>query len=76
MNSTDNTAAIIVQEAIESVESAYLVFLKWGPEHLQHFVVELETVAEASLEAERVRDYLTVIFQEQGLAMAQVTGAL
>lgn len=76
LNSMDNTVANIIQEGIETVESAYQVFLKWGGEHLQHFVDELETAAETSLGAERIRDYLTVIFQEQGFAMAQVTGAL
>ena len=67
---------VIYQEGIETVDSAYKVFLKRGGNNLQSYIFELETTAVRSMDPERIEEYLTIIFQEQGLAMAQVTGLL
>ena len=58
------------------MESAYRVFLKMGGNDLQPYVFELQTTAEMSLNPERIREYLTIVYQEQGLAMAQVIHVL
>ena len=75
-DSKDNTVPRMFQEGIETVDYAYQVFLKRGGKDLQPFVYELQTTAEKSLNHKRIREYLTIIFQEQGLAMAQVTCVL
>ena len=52
------------------------MFLKRGGKDLQSYVYELETTADKSLNPERIREYLIIVYQEQGLAMAQVTSVL
>ena len=47
-----------MQEGIEKVEAAYAVFFKNSLEDFQHFSFELQTVAEQSLTAERIKSYL------------------
>ena len=64
------------QEGIETVDSAYAVFLMRGGKDLQPYIYELETTAVRSLDPKRIGEYLAIVYQEQGLAMTQVTGLL
>ena len=54
-----------MQEGIEKVEAAYAVFFKNSLEDFQHFSFELQTVAEQSLTAERIKSYLAIIHQHR-----------
>ena len=60
------------QDGIETVEAAYRVFLRNGFEDFQQYAFELQTCAEKSLNPQRVKEYLAIIFQHQGLAVTQV----
>ena len=63
---------IYPQDGIETVDSAYNVFLRRGFEDFQQFSFELQTCADKSLNPKKVKEYLGIIFQKQGLAVTQV----
>ena len=54
------------------MDAAYAVFLRRGFEDFQQFAFELQTCAAKNLNPQRVREYLGIIFQQQGLAVTQV----
>ena len=60
------------QDGIETVDAAYAVFVKDGFEDFQHYAFELRTCAEKNLNPRRVKEFLTVVFQQQGFAVCQV----
>ena len=60
------------QDGIETVDSAYNVFLRIGFEDFQQYAFELQTCADKNLNPQRVKEYLGIIYQEQGLAVTQV----
>ena len=63
---------IYSQDGIETVDAAYDVFLRIGFEDFQQYAFELQTCAAKNLNPQRVKEYLGIIFQEQGLAVTQV----
>ena len=62
----------IVQDGIETVDSAYVVFLQEGPEDFQQYAFELKTTAAKYLGPKRTKEYLNIIYREQGLNITQV----
>ena len=64
--------SILAQGGIETVEAAYDVFLRHGFEDFQQYAFELQTCAAKNLNPQRVKEYLGIIFQQQGLAVTQV----
>ena len=63
---------IYPQDGIETVDAAYDVFLRIGFEDFQQYAFELQTCADKNLNPQRVKEYLGIIFQQQGLAVTQV----
>merc|ERR1719430_436143 len=61
------------KDGIETVDSAYNVFLRIGFEDFQQYAFELQTCADKNLNPQRVKEYLGIIFQQQGLAVTQAT---
>jgi hypothetical protein len=60
-----------LQEGIETVDAAYEVFLIEGFENFEGFAFELKTTATKSLQPSRIREYLEIIFEQQGVAACQ-----
>ena len=60
------------QDGIETVDAAYTVFLRIGFADFQQYAFELQTCAAKNLNPQRVKEYLRIIFQQQGLAVCQV----
>ena len=60
------------QDGIETVDAAYTVFLRIGFEDFQQYAFELQTCAAKNLNPQRVKEYLRIIYQEQGIAVCQV----
>ena len=63
---------IFPQDGIETIDAAYTVFLRIGFEDFQQYAFELQTCAAKNLNPQRVKEYLAIIFQHQGLAVTQV----
>ena len=63
---------IIPQDGIETVDAAYTVFLRIGFEDFQQYAFELQTCATKNLNPQRIKEYLEIIHQKQGLAICQV----
>ena len=57
---------------MEKVEAAYAVFLQNGFEDFQSYSFEIQTVATQNLNPQRVREYIGIIYQHQGLSVCQV----
>ena len=55
-----------------TVDAAYTVFLRIGFADFQQYAFELQTCAAKNLNPQRVKEYLRIIFQQQGLAVCQV----
>ena len=60
------------QDGIEKVDAAYTVFLRSDFEDFQSYSFEMQTVAIQNLNPERVKEYLEIIYQQQGLVVCQV----
>ena len=54
------------------MDATYTVFLRNGFEDFQYYSFEMQTVAIQNLNPQRVKEYLGIIFQQQGLAVTQV----
>ena len=61
------------QDGIETVDAAYEVFLRIRFEDFQQYAFELQTCAAKNLNPQKVKEYLGIIYQQQGLAVTQVT---
>merc|ERR1719400_2286924 len=61
------------KDGIETVDAAYEVFLRIGFEDFQQYAFELQTCAAKNLNPQRVKEYLRIIYQEQGIAVCQAT---
>jgi len=61
------------KDGIETVDSAYNVFLRIGFKDFQQYAFELQTCADKNLDPQRVKEYLVIIYQEQGFAVTQAT---
>jgi len=61
------------KDGIEKVDATYTVFLRNGFEDFQYYSFEMQTVAIQNLNPQRVKEYLGIIFQQQGLAVTQAT---
>ena len=60
------------QDGIETVDAAYAVFLRIWFEDFQQYAFELQTCAAKNLNPQRVKEYLGIIHQHQGLTACQV----
>ena len=60
------------QDGLEGVDAAYTVFLRYGFEDLQLYIIKLRCNAVKSLNPQRVREYLKIIFEKKGLHSCQV----
>ena len=67
-----NIDLFFFQDGIETVDAAYDVFLQCGFEDFQQYAFELQTCAAKNLNPQRVKEYLRIIYQQQGLAVCQV----
>ena len=54
------------------MEAAYTVFLQNGFEDFQSYSFEIQTVATQNLNPQRIREYMGIIYQHQGLSVCQV----
>ena len=61
------------QDGIETIDAAYIVFLREGFDGFDGFSFEFKTTATKSLSPHRIKEYLTIIHREQGLPACQVT---
>ena len=59
------------RDGVETVDAAFEVFLGSSFEDFQPFVFELQTTATKSLSPQRLKEYLTIISKELGLAVCQ-----
>ena len=63
---------VVVQDGIETVDSSYEVFLQEGLEDFKQYAFKLKTTAAKYLGPKRIKEYITIIYREQGVEMAQV----
>merc|ERR1711962_682393 len=74
---TNKTFLVVVdhrfKDGIEKVEAAYEVFLRVGFKNFESYYFEMQTVAIQNLNPQRVKEYLGMIYQHQGLAACQAT---
>jgi len=61
------------KDGIETIDAAYNVFLREGFEGFDAFSFEFKTTATKSLSPHRIKEYLTIIYQEEGLPACQAT---
>ena len=54
------------------MDATYTAFLRNGFEDFQYYSFEMQTVAIQNLNPQRVKEYLGIIYQHQGLAVCQV----
>ena len=60
------------KDGLEGVDAAYAAFLRYGFEDFQPYIFELQACAVKSLNPQRVREYLKIIFEKKGLHSCQV----
>ena len=62
-----------LQDGIQLIDAAYRVFIKGTAEteELKSYIYELQTKAKMYLEPARIRDYLKIIFEKDGIQVCQ-----